>query len=1028
MMIMLVRLGLSLRAADELRRSCAAVTDRAITDPLDQLIGRCLQSERQVRLLVADKLSSPVAMGFIWPVIILPAPVVSGTSPEMMRAILAHELAHIRRQDYLVNLGQLLVETILFFNPAVWWISRQVRIEREACCDAEAAGLIGDETEYAKSLADYVSSRQTGVPIPALAFGQEKESGSLSDRVRRLLVPGYRPRLRLPLQGLMLFLLLGGITLTVLHQGSRMAVAAGAKLLSPKERIEKIRAVQESHSIPKTQQHWDNELAQKPESRVKISGKVVDPEGNILTDNDIWVRARSERPSYSASATLNNNDGIVKDDLQPGEIHLVAESKRYAPALLGPFMGEIGGKLENLKFVMRPGFTGRVKLLDPAGKPITNAVVTGQYEKTAYAGIGKHSPNMHGIIEVPHSVVHELALKVQAPGYQHAEKIFTLSSNSIPEWRLESATAARIKIVNDAGEPIAGARARLLEVKGANSMGYGEGSREVAGRSDANGVLTLNQLRDDSVYWFLVEAPGYRRDFLRRVHPGETDRVMTLGPPIVVSGVVDGDLTQLRKRWQGRGKNRVARHYITYANHFKINESSSSYNKPWFVRIEGDKAYFEITNLWPGRIMLACGQERISRELKASISGLRLHLKAPTNQKPGEPAPPLPEREVVFEFSTPAGNPPANGELALIVNKKRPAGGFDYERRRLTVTNSRASLKVPVGSKIDYEPTDFTGYWFKSPIQTEIQAGKQAHVFKIDCIPAGAIYGTISEEDGSAARGVMISLVEVERAQDRTGSLNVDIKNSASSSDRTERFTATPLPLGGTYMIVAHRSGYYVTSKPFKVTRENPLHHTKLVLRKGERIQGRLLHDDGTPAVGMRYSMSFVPKTGSHSFGTSDQFTDRLGRFTFRKVNDKVNGSYFLNVHENPGYQKLRVPLDLSTSSHDVTVKLGRIVTGTVVDEATGWPIPGLRVYAMLRPYSTNRTGYIDADSKTDRKGNFHFTTMDDGGYLINVSGGKLIGGDGIKVRGGQKEHIRLAVKLHAWSKLQPIDPSVKKP
>ena len=72
---------------------------------------------------------------------------------------------------------------------------------------------------------------------------------------------------------------------------------------------------------------------------------------------------------------VNNRKGIIEDDLQPGHIHLVASSKRHAPALLGPFTGEIGGKLEGLKFVMRPGFTGRVKLLGPAGEAITNAIV-----------------------------------------------------------------------------------------------------------------------------------------------------------------------------------------------------------------------------------------------------------------------------------------------------------------------------------------------------------------------------------------------------------------------------------------------------------------------------------------------------------------------------------------------------------------------------------------------------------------------------------------------------------------------------
>jgi beta-lactamase regulating signal transducer with metallopeptidase domain len=115
--IMLFRLATSLRAADGLRRACQPASDRALTDQLDHLISKSLQREHHVRLMIADQLSSPIAMGFFWPVIILPASVASGTAPEMLRAILAHELAHIRRHDYLVNLGQMLVETILFFTP-----------------------------------------------------------------------------------------------------------------------------------------------------------------------------------------------------------------------------------------------------------------------------------------------------------------------------------------------------------------------------------------------------------------------------------------------------------------------------------------------------------------------------------------------------------------------------------------------------------------------------------------------------------------------------------------------------------------------------------------------------------------------------------------------------------------------------------------------------------------------------------------------------------------------------------------------
>ena len=77
---------------------------------------------------------------------------VSGIPADDLQAILVHELAHIRRYDYLVNFLQMVVEALLFFNPAVWWISRQIRIEREACCDAAGVLWTGHRHKYAEVL------------------------------------------------------------------------------------------------------------------------------------------------------------------------------------------------------------------------------------------------------------------------------------------------------------------------------------------------------------------------------------------------------------------------------------------------------------------------------------------------------------------------------------------------------------------------------------------------------------------------------------------------------------------------------------------------------------------------------------------------------------------------------------------------------------------------------------------------------------------------------------------------------------
>ena len=108
--------------------------------------------------------------------------------PDVLRAVIAHELAHIRRHDYLVNLFQVVAETLLFYHPGVWWVSRRMRVERENCCDDLAVDLCGNPVIYARALADLEELR---FGTPALALGAD--GGSLIERIRRLLDEEVRP-------------------------------------------------------------------------------------------------------------------------------------------------------------------------------------------------------------------------------------------------------------------------------------------------------------------------------------------------------------------------------------------------------------------------------------------------------------------------------------------------------------------------------------------------------------------------------------------------------------------------------------------------------------------------------------------------------------------------------------------------------------------------------------------------------------------------------------------------------------------
>ena len=102
----------------------------------------------------------PTVVGWLRPAILLPVAAMAALSPAQVEAILAHELAHIRRHDYAVNLLQTIAETLLFYHPAVWWLSARIRIEREHCCDEVAVRICGDAVGYAQALAELEAWRR----------------------------------------------------------------------------------------------------------------------------------------------------------------------------------------------------------------------------------------------------------------------------------------------------------------------------------------------------------------------------------------------------------------------------------------------------------------------------------------------------------------------------------------------------------------------------------------------------------------------------------------------------------------------------------------------------------------------------------------------------------------------------------------------------------------------------------------------------------------------------------------------------
>jgi len=161
----------SVPVANELREVCEELQAR-------------LGLTRAIRYAQCEWLDAPAVIGWFRPVVFLPFSALTGLSSVQLEAVIAHELAHIKRLDSFVNAFQVGVETLLFYHPAVWWLNKRIRLERENCCDDTAIALCGNAVEYARALTLMEEWRAT----PALSLAAN--GGSLTARITRLLGVG----------------------------------------------------------------------------------------------------------------------------------------------------------------------------------------------------------------------------------------------------------------------------------------------------------------------------------------------------------------------------------------------------------------------------------------------------------------------------------------------------------------------------------------------------------------------------------------------------------------------------------------------------------------------------------------------------------------------------------------------------------------------------------------------------------------------------------------------------------------------
>ncbi len=336
----------------------------------------------------------------------------------------------------------------------------------------------------------------------------------------------------------------------------------------------------------------------------------------------------------------------------------------------------------------------------------------------------------------------------------------------------------------------------------------------------------------------------------------------------------------------------------------------------------------------------------------------------------------------------------------------------------LPIENGEARLDAPVPGHVQCRTQGVVGYWFKEK-RVKVADGEDPFRITLTAVPAGAIYGSVTGH-GETAEHASIRVAVVEKSPlVESPFLRVAVRLGEPGGD----FSAGPLPLGGTYAIVARRGRSYVVSLPLKLDAQNPAREVALKFPEGRPIRVQILDPDGDPVRGAPVQLRYnIPYSGG--FGSGNVYTDRDGRVTFEHVNPDVPGGYTLELPFERDYQSERLAVKPDGKPVTIRLKKGLVLTGVVVDDATGYPVPDAEVYAHPEDREPGQPWLFKPEGKTDARGRFRFSNMATGRYSIGLDEMAHAGPDGsLTVTAGQEAPVEVRVRILEWSKLQPRKP-----
>lgn len=991
-----------------------------------------------VRLVVSDNVSVPGIVGTFWPALLMPPAMLTGVPLEQLRIVIAHELAHVKRFDFLVNLGQLLVESLLFFNPAVWWLSRQIRIEREACCDAIAVSATGSAVPVARTLLAIVerlgeSVRSDSIVQTPVTAGLQAFSGSeppdqptpLFDRVRRILTPDQRPHIRIPWYSFLAVIAVYALVSLGLYEGADATVQAVQRVLSPKERIDRIeQLVAERDKLTRSNSGDPNNRTPPPKKEVTVSGTIrtydgspvpagIGLSGDVLTElekstshnTQFYTRfaepAVEHRFEEQVSCLENRRDGTSHLF-----VHVEPENGKppsYAPATFGPFELTSGKLPKSIELVLKPGFNANVLVVSETGRPVADAYIESSFllginGNGRNLGITRLTTNSAGTVVIPHATPDlKWHAQIRATGFQKERFKLNLHADKTTRIVLKSAMPGTLSVTSsEDGRPVENVLAYIVRETYLHSgRSYGDSvfygrhwwgtvnePRDVLlyrfGPSDVDGQIVLDCLAENTRYDLEVVAKGFAPKVIRD-HKASTEPVnVELWPELTVAGRIVGDLSTLRT--DRKTKKRFFQY--SYLNHGQLLKAT--------VDGKDGTGRFRIDGLGPGELKLRLPGRTIVKDLTDSVDDLVIDLDelSRTDTAPKEVArdDPLPEpkgrsRKVILTLTGADPSVTVSGQLrAGYVTRDRPGV---YSSANFDIVNSRVEFDVEVPTRIHWLGKNFQGYSVVDRSEIEVGVSDDPFHADVELLPAGAVRGDVHLADGSLARDFQVDVMSVEPIKTFSG------KNQRVYQPHPAgRFLLTDVPLGHEYRVLVTddrpNSVAAVMSKPFRLDDSHPIADLNIQIEEGRGHIIKLVDENGEPASGAKAGGWFRPgKTFSRSMGFRVQDN---GELVLKHVSSSIPGTTTLQVKAAGGFVGQSVSLDWDNLPDQLMLKRGVTASGRLVDAETGRGIANASFFLFPQP-SKAATFREAITTKTDEEGRFSFDSLEPVNYMIHLHG-----------------------------------------